>query len=384
MRGSTETAHRIREVARGPNNEEGRGPSRRTTDASAAGTREGDLIDLNTPKKAVRRHLEEEKGGRRSDDGLTRAGDLIKDIGESPPKRKDATRQTQEILGEDEGDTYPEKLAGNRRTTSYLLEVGTSRTHGPVRAIDHIFKTNEDMTDRSSNMDSPHAQDHMLTKQTAVDANSVHTAARMEVARNVIGAEAERSLNVTEGAGDRRKKAPGQDFLSDATEAFTATAPDLTTVTEEMTGTRDDGGARTTDILATSREADFSEHSVKNNRPFSNNLENSDDFLLPNAGQKKANCRVLIFDLRDTLYNEREKQHQKLSTVLRKYLVQTTAKHTREAKFDFITSDLLAANVVKTAFDTNGPDLIEGLKKMNWNISRKAFDNFFHYDSTNN
>ena len=97
-------------------------------------------------------------------------------------------------------------------------------------------------------MSSPHAQGHMMTTQTAVANNSVHTAARMEVAENSdnVGAEAERSLNVTEGAGDGRKKAPGQDYLSDVTEDFTATAPDLTTVLEEMTGIRDDGGARTT------------------------------------------------------------------------------------------------------------------------------------------
>ena len=58
-------------------------------------------------------------------------------------------------------------------------------------------------------------------------------------------------------------------------------------------------------------------------------------------------------------------------------MVETISKATKDAKFDFISSDLLAANVLKTAFDKSGPDLIDGLKKMRWNISRKTFDDFY-------
>ena len=56
-----------------------------------------------------------------------------------------------------------------------------------------------------------------------------------------------------EGAGEGKKKTPGQDYLSELTGDTSATAPDLTTVSEEMTGFRDDGGVRTADILETSR-----------------------------------------------------------------------------------------------------------------------------------
>ena len=49
----------------------------------------------------------------------------------------------------------------------------------------------------------------------------------------------------------------------------------------------------------------------------------------------------------------------------------------KEAKFDFISNDLLASNVLKTAYEKSGHDLITGLHKMKWNISRKEFEKFF-------
>ena len=79
----------------------------------------------------------------------------------------------------------------------------------------------------------------------------------------------------------------------------------------------------TEEVLAASGRADIS-YSLKNNRPFSDHLENFDSSSFATTRQKKANCRVLIFDLRDTIYNEKEKEFQKKSTVLRKYLVQKT------------------------------------------------------------
>ena len=87
---------------------------------------------------------------------------------------------------------------------------------------------------------------------------------------------------------------------------FSVTALNLTPVLEETAGNRDDGKARTAEVLAASGTADIP-YSLKNNRLFSDHLENSDGSLCAPTRQKKANCRVLIFYLRDTIYNENKK-----------------------------------------------------------------------------
>ena len=91
-------------------------------------------------------------------------------------------------------------------------------------------------------------------------------------------------------------------------------------------------------------------------------------------------CSVLVCDIRDVLYNQKEMIYQKRKQILEKYLLEKTMKETGDPKFSFIVNEELARNVCTTIERKYGKDLVIGLQQDNWNIALDDFQRFFIYE----
>ena len=94
-------------------------------------------------------------------------------------------------------------------------------------------------------------------------------------------------------------------------------------------------------------------------------------------------CSVLVCNIRDVLYNQKEMIYQKRKRILEKYLVEKNMKETGDPKFNFIITEELARNVCTTIEQRYGKDLVIGLQQDNWNIALNDFQRFLSPENPN-
>ena len=85
---------------------------------------------------------------------------------------------------------------------------------------------------------------------------------------------------------------------------------------------------------------------------------------------------IIVFDLRDTLYNHHERYIRQTQTIMSKYLLINNEETTGDSKFNLITDKRKAQSVVERASSAGGKDILQGLQSIGYAINKK---NYFHF-----